>query len=303
MAKSKNQLYSDMLHGTLQGKEAWCGLLFVAPWIIGAALFFLYPLIMSLLVSFSDIVSVSDFTLQWAGFKHYSAALFEDVEFIPTFLGIAKDNLINLPLINIFALIIAIMLNKDIKARGTFRALFFLPVMLGTGFIMQQLLGQNVDEGAMNFARGLLLPDQVKIYLGPSGTLMVQSFLNRMILVLWHSGVQIIIYLSGLQGISRSIYEAARVDSATEWESFWLITLPMLAPIIQLNLIYTVIDTFTVADNPIVEMIKDLAFYHGEKALEYSSAISWLYCLFLLLVVGLIFLLTKRFVNNLKERE
>lgn len=294
-------LFSEMFHRTLTGKKAWCGLLFVSPWIVGAGLFFLYPFVTSLAVSFSDITSVSNFTLQWVGLKHYNSALFEDVEFIPTFLRIAKDNLINLPLINIFALIIAIMLNKDIKARGTFRALFFLPVMLGTGFILQQLLGQNVDEEAMNFARGLLLPDQVKLYLGPVGTQMVQNFLTRMTLVLWRSGVQIIIYLSGLQGIPRTIYEAARVDSATEWESFWLITLPMLAPIIQLNLVYTVIDTFTVADNPIVEMIKDLAFNHGEKALEYSSAISWLYCIFILVVVGIIFLLTKRVVNNLRE--
>ncbi len=297
----RRYLFSEMVHGTLLGRKCWCGVIFISPWLVGAAVFFLYPLIMSLMLSFSDITSVSDFTLQWTGLKHYRSALFDDIEFIPTFLDVAADNLINLPLINIFALIIAIMLNKDLKCRGMFRALFFLPVMLGTGFIMQQLLGQNVDEEAMSFARGLLLPEQAKVYLGPSGTQLVQNFLNRMTMVLWRSGVQIIIYLSGLQGISRSIYEAARVDSASEWESFWLITLPMMAPMIQLNLVYTVVDTFTMADNPIVEMIKKLAFESGEKALEYSSAISWMYCVFLLLVVGLLFLLTRRFVNNLKE--
>lgn len=302
MAKPKSHMFAEMARGTLRGKKMWCGLLFVSPWILGAALFFVYPLFRSLIISFSTITNQSEFTLQWAGLHYYKAALFDDVEFIPMFLGNAADNLINLPLINIFALIIAILLNKNIKARGLFRSLFFLPVILGTGFIMQQLLGQKVDQEAMEFARGLLLPEQVTVYIGPEGTAMVQEFLNRMTLIMWHSGVQIIIYLSGLQSISRSIYEAARVDSASEWESFWLITLPMLAPMIQLNLIYTVIDTFTIADNPIIEMIKGLAFNHGSSEYEFSSAISWMYCTFILLVVGLLFLLTRRFVNNIKER-
>lgn len=295
-------LFQDMRRRTLRGRNAWCGLLFVSPWCIGAAVFFLYPLLTSLLLSFGKLTSVTSLQMEWSGLRNYQAVLFENVDFVSSFWEVACENLINLPLINIFALIIAILLNKDIRCRGTFRALFFLPVMLGAGFVMQQLLGQNVDADAMEFARGLLLPKQVRVYLGPQGTQLVQSFLSRMTFVLWRSGVQIVIYLSGLQGIPSTTYEAARVDSATEWEIFWLITLPLMVPIIQLNLVYTVVDTFTASDNPIVDMVLTLAFRHGIPSLEYASAVSWVYCVFLLAVVGLIFLLTKRYVNNLKER-
>ncbi|MHB1453851.1 MAG: carbohydrate ABC transporter permease [Saccharofermentanales bacterium] len=295
-------LIKEMFHRTLSGKKSWYGLLFVAPWIIGALVFMLYPFFYSLLVSVNKIVNVTEFKLEWAGLFYYKAAIFDDVNFIPVFLKSSATNLINLPLINVFALIIAILLNKKIKGRGLFRALFFLPVILGTGFIMQQLLGQNVDEESMNFARGLLLPDQVRVYIGPSGTQFVLAFLSRITVVMWSSGVQIIIYLSGLQGISTTLYEAARVDSATEWESFWLITLPMLVPIIQLNLIYTVIDNFAGADNPIIKMIMFVAFKSGEPSFEFSSAVSWIYCIFIFMVIGAIFALTYKFVNNVKER-
>lgn len=302
MMKSNRYLWAEMRHGTLRGRMAWTGLLFVAPWIIGAALFFVYPLLRSLVLSMSEIVNQKTFELKFVGFMWYYDAFFADVEFIPRMFSVSIDNLINLPLINIFALIVALLLNRNIRCRGLFRSLFFLPVLLGTGFVMQQLLGQNIDEGAASFARGLLTPEQVTAYIGPSGTAMIQSFLNRLTTVMWNSGVQILIYLSALQSIPSSIYEAARVDSASGWESFWLITMPMLAPMIQLNLVFTVIATFSMADNTVLEFIQWLAFESADRnAYVYSCAVGWIYCIFVLLVIGLLFMLTRRFVNNVKE--
>ena len=118
-----------------------------------------------------------------------------------------------------------------------------------------------------------------------------------------HQVVQILIFLAALQDIPPSIYEAARVDSADSWESFWLVTLPMLAPMIQLNLVYTVLATFSMADNEVLEFIQWLAFESGDvHGYEYSCAVSWIYCVFVLLVVGLLVLLTRRFVDNVKDR-
>ncbi|MBR4073657.1 MAG: sugar ABC transporter permease [Clostridia bacterium] len=302
MKKSNRYLFSEMRHMTLTGINAWIGLIFVLPWIIGAVLFFAYPLYRSLIISVSEIVNMREFTLNFVGIKWYKEAVFADVTFIPSLLETSINNLINLPLINIFALIIALLLNRKMKARGLFRTIFFLPVVLGTGFIMQQLLGQDISAEATKMARGLLLPEALQQYLGDAVVNTIQNLLDRLTTVMWASGVQIIIYLSALQSVPASLYEAARVDSADSWESFWLITLPMMAPMIQLNLVYTVIATFSMADNKILDFIQWLAFESGDaNAYEFSCAVGWIYCLFVLLVIGILFGCTRKFVNNVKE--
>ena len=163
----------------------------------------------------------------------------------------------------------------------------------------------SCGAGYESLSNALSAKEQLKLnmeYIGPKGTELVNSFLNNITTILWSSGLNIVIYLSGLQSISPHIYEAARVDSASEWEIFWLITLPMMAPMIQLNLVFTVIYTFSMADNDMLEFIDFLAFNSTERAAyEYSSAVAWIYTLFILLIVGVIFLLTRRSVNNVKE--
>lgn len=286
---------------SLARKKSLYGYVFIAPWLIGTLLIFAYPITYSITISFSEIVNVTENKLQFVGLANYVRALVEDVTFVPTYLATIQETLIHTPLINVFAMYIALLLNRDIRCRGLFRATFFLPVMLGTGFIMQQLLGQKVDADAMEMARGLLLPEQLTLYLGPSVTNFIQQFLSQITVILWKSGVQIIIYLAGLQSISASLYEAAQVDSATEWEIFWLITLPMMAPMILLNLIYTVVDSFTNVSNPIVSYIYQIGF-EGPSQFEYASAMSWFYFVFVILLIGVIFLIMRRFVNNVSEK-
>lgn len=300
--KKKSYIWSEIRHGTLAGKKACSGLIFVAPWIIGAAIFFIYPLFNTLWLSVHEIFNWKTMERDFVGLKWYIDTVTADINFLPRMFKVSFQNLINLPFLNIFALIIAIMLNRDIRARGLYRTLFFLPVLLGNGFIMQQLLGQNIDGETISFASRVILTDSVMEYIGPKGTELVNSFLNNITTILWSSGLNIVIYLSGLQSISPHIYEAARVDSASEWEIFWLITLPMMAPMIQLNLVFTVIYTFSMADNDMLEFIDFLAFNSTERAAyEYSSAVAWIYTVFILLIVGAIFLLTRRSVNNVKE--
>lgn len=282
-------------------RKSLFGYVFISPWLVGTLLIFLYPIAYSIVISFSEIVNVTENELRFVGLANYVRALVEDVTFIPTYLDTIQETLVHTPLINVFAMYIALLLNRDIRCRGLFRATFFLPVMLGTGFIMQQLLGQKVDADAMEMARGLLLPEQLTLYLGPSVTGFIQDFLSQITIILWKSGVQIIIYLAGLQSISPSLYEAARVDSATEWEIFWLITLPMMAPMILLNLIYTVVDSFTDASNPIVDYIYQIGF-EGPSQFEYASAMSWFYFLFVMILIGIIFLVMRRFVRNASEK-
>jgi len=285
----------------IKNHENWNGLFFVSPFIIGCIFFLAYPLFMSVRISFSEIKQFAGMQkLEWVGFANYVRAFVIDVNFIPMFLRVVQNTLVNTPLILIFSLLIAILLNKRIKFRGFFRAAFFLPFILGTGYVMQQLLGMNVEKEAMEVVRGIVMPEEMQIYLGPSLTKIMIDFLNRITLILWRSGVQILIFLSGLQGISVSLYESAKCDSATEWEMFWKITLPMISPVILLNCVYTIIDSFTDITNEIVNYFYYWAF--TATRFDYASAIAWIYFTFILLFIGLVFLVMRRMVFYAGEK-
>ena len=274
-------------------------LLFVSPWLVGAAVFFLYPLFYSLRLSFGVIENPATQKVVFAGFENFRVAFMGDPHFFPLLLSIAKHTLINTPLIVVFALFIATLLSKDIRGKGLFRSVFFLPVILGTGFVMQQLLGVQMNADAVEVARGILLPEKVVRFLNPGVTQVILEFLSRVTLVLWKSGVQIIIFLAGLQAIPRSFYEAARVDAATEWECFWFISLPMMAPTLLLGAVYTIVAGFLDTSNEMLGYIHELGFQWSQ--FEYASAVSWLYFLFVILVLAALFLLLNPATKRVRE--
>ena len=213
-------------------------------------------------------------------------------------LSTVSTMLIDTPMILIFSLITAVILNRSFKLRSFFRLVFFLPVLLGTGYIMSQLLGQNVQSGSMEIARGMLLPANVQQYLGSTLTRYITDFFNRITLIMWNSGVQIVLFLSGLQGISPSLYEASRIDGASEWEIFWKITLPMTTPILLLNAVYTVI-SFAFEDNDLLNYIVSQGF--EKNKFEYSSAMSWIYFSVVLILLGVIFAVISPFIKKMNN--
>lgn len=273
------------------------GYMFVAPWIAGFFVFFLFPMLQTIRMSVSKITVFSKMEMQWVGIENYRKMFVEDTNFISNLTKVLSDMLFNTSLIVIFSMIFAVILNKNLKGRGVFRAIFFLSVLLGSGFIMQQLLGQNISDQATSVARGILLPPKVMQYLGPGISGAVSAFLGKISIVLWKTGVQIVLFLSGLQAISTSIYEAARIDSATEWEIFWRITLPMISPIILLNCVFTIVDSFTDSTNPMVSYI----IYTGIQTSRYelASAIAMLYFAIIMVIIGIVFLFFRKhtFVN------
>ena len=281
----------------MQRRQAWEGFMFVSPFVVGTLAFFLYPVIFSLYISFGEYTIVKEAsTFEFLGWANYVNAFIEDTAFTDIFKTVVTDSLINTPLIVVFSLIIAIFLNKDFPGRGFFRTVYFLPFLLGTGYVMSILLGMDVGEEAMNMARGILLPEGVREYLGATFTTLVETFLGRITYVFWRSGVPIILFLSGLQNISVSLYESARVDGATEWEMLWKITLPMVSPIMLLVIVYVVIDSFSDTGNAMVTYFFDQAF--SKQDFSYSAAISWVYFAFILLFVGLIFAVMKGFIHS-----
>ena len=269
--------------------------IFLIPWLIGVCLFFAYPIFVSIRLAFSDIVEFKGLKTTWVGLENFRYIFFYDINFVPTFLKVVTDTLLNTPLCMVFSLIIAIFINRKMVGRGFFRTAFFIPVLLGTGYIMKQLLGMGVD--GMTVTTGIMVPKLIADLLGPSITEVVQGFLDRITVVLWKSGVQIVLFLAGLQGISGSLYEAARVDGATEWEMFWKITLPMISPVIMMNVVYTIVSFFTDTTNPLVDYIYKMNFTNQQ--FEYAAAMSWLYFIFaLVLCLGSILLMRRHIYDS-----
>lgn len=291
---------------SLHTKDKLKGLFFVSPFIIGVLLFFVYPISLSLRLSFGEIVSIVGMRVKLTGIQNYTRAFLVDTKFIPTFLEMIRQTLVKYPLTIVLSLIIAMLINRDIACRGLFRIIFFIPFLLGVGKVMQQLLNQGVDRSVLNIMDGRLIPYNVLSYFGSTIIEAVQTIIGLLVTVLWGSGVQILLFLSGLQSISPALYEAARIDGATEWEIFWKVTVPMISPMLLLNLVYTLVDSFTNITNPMLEYIQANGAANGQ--FEYGAALGWIYFAFVGVTVAIVFGVMKGYmhtneVEEVKKRE
>lgn len=278
---------------TLEGKRALWGMLFVCPWFIGFLLFSLGPLINSLRYSLSKVdITPQGLSIEYDGFQNYIGAFNRDPVFIERLLKSMTDMMFDLPLVVVFSMFIAVMLNRRFKGRGLVRATFFLPVVIMSGVVVQQMasvMASGTFMGEMSKSSMPVLDNfNIKALLGGElGQSKVIEFvvgiLDRTMEIVWKSGVQILIFLAGLQTVSPSLYESAHVEGATGWESFWKITVPMVSPVILVNTLYTVISSYTDLKNGAPEgwtegtllYIKQVAF--GKLQYGYSSALSWIY--------------------------
>lgn len=276
---------------------------FMLPWFIGVLLFFAYPILTSLRLSFSQITSTRDYQMEWVGLSNY-ITIFKDSAtggFIPSFVNAIEKLVIYVPSVVILAMILAVLLNTKLVGRGVLRSIFFLPVLLGTGYIIQQLLGMQVDPAAeaagyteftSNLDRGIALPEELLVFIPEQFADVITAIFGEITQILWRSGVQILIFLSGLQSISPAVYESARVDGATEWEMFWKITIPSLAPVTVLTIIYTIMDTATSDSNPMIQLITNNS--DGSQNMALASAQSWIYLLVVLAFVGIVLFCTRK---------
>lgn len=290
----------------LHTRNSLKGLVFVSPFIVGICAFFIYPIWLSLRLSIGETVAIVGMKVQGFTLAHYVKAFVVDTQFMPTFLQAVQQTLTKFPLTIVLSLIISILLNRDIKCRGLFRVIFFIPFLLGSGEVMRQLTNQGVDRAVLNIMDGTLIPYNVMSYFGDTIMNAVSTVMGLLVSVLWGSGVQILLFLSGLQSISPSLYEAARIDGATEWEIFWKVTIPMISPMLLLNIVYTMVDSFTNISNPLLEYIQTYGMTNGE--FSYGAALGWIYFLFIGVVVAIIFGIMQKYmhtneVEEVKKRE
>jgi len=277
-------------------KRAIAGLLFSCPFIVGFLLFYISPLIRSIVFSFSRITGGMD--ISFIGLDNFNFSLFVD----PIFRDTVIDSLKNLgtigPSILLFSFFISVMLNQKFKGRIVARVIFFLPVIITSGIIavMQNdsflnsanvalsSVGGDGSANTINLANTIIssLPFDVNSFFVSFLTGTVSNIYQITI----SSGVQILIFLAGLQSISPSLYEASSIEGATSWENFWKITLPMISPLIIVNAVYTIVDYCNGLTNTVTKSIYNATFKLGDIGL--AASMSWIYSVLILLLLGII---------------
>lgn len=271
---------------SLERRKVLEGYMFVSVWIIGFLAFTLYPLYSSFKISITT-AKVSDLLHgKYAGITHYKAVV-TDPAFSTIFVDQITRSLFDAPMIAIFSLIAAVLLNGEIAGKRYFRAVFFAPVIISG--LMIRLLN---SQGAADFS----IFEQIGSNMLVISDMIGADTFSRFGTLLWRSSVEILIFLAGLQSIPRSLYEAAQMDGATPWENFWKITLPTMSPIVLLTIIYATIDSFTEPDNQIMAFMKNASLVKLDFG--YGSALSWLYFLVILLLVLVIYFVGRKVTAN-----
>ena len=273
---------------TMQQRRARTGYKFILPFIIGFVLFMIKPMIQSLMMSFNHvkIIPGQGFQLTWMGLDNYHNAIAVDPYFNQYMVDEISRMAINTIATLVLSFVIAVILNQDFKGRTLARAIFFLPVILSSGVlpgIEKQNEFYNMMAGvaeSVEGASGINISAQLQNMLSASGAAsgffdVIFQMIDAIYDIVMASGIQIIVFLTGLQSISPSLYEAADVEGCTAWESFWKITFPMVSPLLLVNCIYTIVDFFMKNDNRVMERISTVMY--SDFNFGVSSAMSWIY--------------------------
>ncbi len=291
---------------SLERKKSLFGYVFVSPIILGLAIFYIPSLIQSLLYSFSENAGRYGEDAVYIGWKNYHDALLVEEGFLQTVYESTVALLPQIFIILIFAFIMANILNQNFHGRSIARVIFFIPVVLSTGIVtyfdnlssLQDQYEQGDKMDVANVGAGFNFEEIEAMLLSALGSTglaeIISGAIGSLYTVITSSGVQMLIFLSGLQSISINMYEAAKVEGATGWEVFWKISFPMISPLILVNLLYTVIDLFTSVDNATITYIAE--YYQNVAYYSIASAFSWMYTILLLIFVGVVYLLVNKFI-------
>ena len=274
------------------------GRMFVLPWEIGFVLFFLIPLGQSLVYAFTRLDKVN-FTSTWAGLENFEYIWNIQASYKNNFTLALGDFVSSIPLVVALSLIIAVILNQQFKGRVVFRSIFFLPVIIATGVVMQYIQGDAIAEamrggGSMSSSSGVDVTAIMEgMHLPEDITKNLVSWVNDIFNVFWDCGVQIVLFISGLQSIPEQLYEVCRVEGANKWEEFWYVTFPMLSGSTLLVIVFTAIESFTDASNPVMKQALTLL---AKTEYNNSAAMLWLYFAAAGAILALTVLLLNKFV-------
>jgi ABC-type sugar transport system permease subunit len=267
-------------------RQGFLGYMFMLPWLIGFFIFTVWPFVYTIFLSFHEVrLTILGWETSFTGIDNYNLAFFRNTEFVPALLSFLTMELTYAPVITVIAFILALLLNQNIKFRATFRALFFLPVIVMSGPVMYQLM----DAGGMTFSgiEDMILFQMVWQFSRPLANALVFLFENFS-MVLWFTGIPIVLFISALQKINSSMLEAAKIDSATSWQILWKIVIPIIRPIAMVSIILTIVQLGTYSINPVLPMVQD-AIYNTTSGLGLASTFAWIYTVVALALMGIAF--------------
>ncbi len=287
---------------SLDKRKARIGWLFVLPFIIGFVFIYLPIIFNSIKFSFNHIIiqTSGGYKLEFVGFQNYSDAFMVDTGFKNMLLEGLRQLITDIPAIVLFSLFIALILNQKILGRAAFRAIFFIPVILTTGLIssidasnsdlLNHMTNGSIDTGSGTAAAGILSVESLQglfsnMVVGGGFVKTIVEIVNGIYDIVNRCGVQMLIFLAGLQSISPSIYESCQIDGASGWETFWKVTFPMISPIILVNVVYTIIDAFTSASNKVMAYITTV-YDRPNNGNVLASAMSWTYFLIVIALIA-----------------
>ena len=293
----KNRIFKRK--ASLDARKARSGYLFVLPFLLGIVLIYVPILLDSIWFSFNQLGTeiVDGLPVQVltpVGIHYYDNALRADPLFPSKLLEGIQQLLFEVPAVIIFSLFIAVVLNQKMLGRAAFRAIFFVPVIISTGLmesinardVITDGTSEGIDDGSGQQGGTQIISaldvqslfENMKI--GGQLVEYVVQIVNNVYNIINYSGVQMLIFLAGLQSISPQIYEASRIDGATGWETFWKITFPMISPMILVNAVYTIIDSFTRSTNP------TMTYISGVNDSSSATAMAWIYFVVVILIIA-----------------
>lgn len=286
----------------LKDRTALYGYLFVLPVLIGVIFIFFPNLLLSIRYAFSDVtISFSNVSTTFVGLGNFKRAFLEDTVYRQILLKTLKGASVDTIIILSFSFFVSTLLNQEFKGRAIARTIMFMPIVLSTGIILStdvslaesmETVGEEVSVFATYFDLEKLL---LSFNLPSSITGIIVYAVDGTYSILSRSGVQIMVFLSALQGISPSVFEAAKMEGASKWEEFWKITFPMIMPMILVNAIYTVIDSFVQPSYGMLDYVKYYMF--GANDMGYASAVAWIYFILILIILVCLFKVTSKHIE------
>ncbi len=309
METIKTYIPGNSTYRTMRARNARIGTLFVLPFIIGFLVFMCRPLVESFIFSFNDVrlVPGQGYEQTFVGINNYKHALMVDPEYNTLLVEESGQMIINTIATLVLSFVVAVILNQEFKGRVLCRAIFFLPVILSSG-VLPGIEHQNefydMMAGmaeAVEGSSGINISESLQELLSVSGVGgkffdVVFTMIDSIYDIVMASGIQIIVFLSGLQSISPSLYEAADVEGCSAWEAFWKITFPMVSPLLLVNCIYTIIDFFMKNDNKVMELIYQVTYQDFKFGI--SAAMSWIYFAIAIAFIGVSSFIISRAVKS-----
>ena len=283
---------------TMGKRREMHGYVFILPWILGVIAFFIKPLAEACIYLFNSVKIESGYvTTTYVGLSNFRKVFFEDPENTRLIVSSLGNTFFECLLIVVFSLLISIALNSKLPTVSVAKAIYALPIIVSSGVLLMvfknDLFAQSAlqNSDATIFQATALRETLTGFGLDYEQVNFMTQTVDKIMDIVWRTGIQILIFIGGLNSVSPQLYEVCKVEGATAWQTFWEVTFPMVTPYILLNTIYTVVDSFMYVENPVMQKIQT---YFESMQYESSTVLGICYCFCVLILAGIVMLIISK---------